>query len=120
MAYVLVLATILLTVYGQFVIKWQVLMAGALPADLYGRVAFMLALLANPWILSALLAAFGASLCWMLAMTKLPLSHAYPYIALSFVLIVLGGAWLFSEPLSVYRLVGVAFIALGVIVTGLG
>jgi multidrug transporter EmrE-like cation transporter len=108
----------LLTVYGQFVIKWQVLRAGALPTGLPAGIEYLLKLLVNPWILSGLVAAFAASICWMLAMTKLPLSQAYPYTAASFVLIVVGGAWLFSEPLSGTRILGVALIGLGVIVAG--
>lgn len=120
MGYFLVAMTILLTVYGQFVIKWQVIRAGVLPTDVVARTQFAFELLSNPWILSALAAAFGASICWMLAMTKLQLSQAYPYTAVSFILIVFGGAWLFNEPLSISRIVGVALIAIGVVVTGLG
>ena len=120
MGYFFVALTILLTVYGQFVIKWQVLRAGPLPADFTARTHFLFNLLLNPWILSGLAAAFVASLCWMLAMTKLPLSQAYPYTAASFILIVIGGAWLFSEPLSVNRIVGVALIGIGVVIAGLG
>lgn len=118
MGYVLVLLTVLLTVYGQFVIKWQVLQAGPIPAGSTARLQFLAHLLMNPWIISGLAAAFAAAVCWMLAMTKLPLSQAYPYTAASFVLIVIGGAWLFSEPLSANRILGVTLIAIGVIVAG--
>jgi multidrug transporter EmrE-like cation transporter len=119
MGYFLVAMTVLLTVFGQFAVKWQVLRAGPLPADLAARAGFMLKLLMNPWIVAGLGAAFAASLCWMLAMTKLPLSQAYPYTAASFVLVVLGGAWLFSEPLTPSRIAGVVLIGIGVILTGL-
>lgn len=119
MGYFFVAMTILLTVYGQFAIKWQVLRAGPLPDDFAARAHFVFNLLLNPWILSGLAAAFGASLCWMLAMTKLPLSEAYPYTAASFILIVVGGAWLFSEPLSISRILGITLIGIGVIVAGL-
>lgn len=118
MAYLFVLLTILLTVYGQFVIKWQALRAGTMPGDWAGRASFVVAMLCNPWVLSALAAAFAASLCWMLAMTRLRLSEAYPFTALAFVLVVLGGAWLFSEPLTPLRIASVVLIALGVTLAG--
>lgn len=118
LGYFLVSLTILLTVVGQFLIKWQAGGAGPPPADLAGRIVFALELLTRPWIIAGLLSAFLASLFWMLAMTKLPLSHAYPFTAASFVLVVLGGAWLFSEPLSPTKLVGLALIVVGVLVTG--
>ena len=34
-------ATVLPTVYGQLIVKWQVNHAGQLPADLSGKLAFM-------------------------------------------------------------------------------
>jgi multidrug transporter EmrE-like cation transporter len=118
MGYFFIALTVLLTVYGQFVIKWQVTRAGALPPGFGSGARYIFHLLLNPWVLSGLTAAFAASVCWMLAMTKLPLSEAYPYTAASFVLIVVGGAWLFAEPLSITRIIGVVLIAIGVIVAG--
>lgn len=110
--------TVLLTVYGQLVLKWQVGLAGPLPDGLAGKAGFLVTALLNPWVISGLLAAFVASLCWMLALTKLPLSTAYPLTASAFILVVLGGAWLFSEPLSAGKLVGVALIVTGVVLVG--
>jgi hypothetical protein len=52
MSYVYVLCTVLLTVYGQIVIKWQVLEAGALPEATGEKIEFLARLMLNPWILS--------------------------------------------------------------------
>lgn len=113
MSYGYVAATVLLTVYGQVVVKWQV--ARALPGyDPSERGAFLLGLLANAWVWSALAAAFGAALCWMLAMTKLDLSHAYPFVSLSFVLVLFLSALLFGEPLTWAKVAGIALVIAGV------
>ena len=119
MGYFFVALTVVLTVVGQFLIKWRVNEAGALPGDVHGKIRFVFELLHNPWILLGLGSAFVASLCWMLAMTKLPLSHAYPFTAVAFVLVVVVGAWLFAEPLSVMKLLGVGLIVVGVALMGL-
>ena len=119
MGYLFVALTVILTVAGQFLIKWQVGLAGKLPADFNGQLAFLTGLMLKPWILVGLASAFSASLCWMLAMTKLPLSQAYPFTAAAFVLVVFGGAWLFSEPLTLARIAGVGLIVVGVILTGI-
>ena len=116
MAWVCVLLTIALTVYGQFVIKWQVNLAGPLPDGSAARAHFVFRLLLNPWVISAFAAAFGASLTWILAMTRLPLSEAYPLTALVFACVVFGGALVFSEPLSTGRIVGVGLIMAGLVV----
>jgi multidrug transporter EmrE-like cation transporter len=120
MSYVYVAATVLLTVYGQLVVKWQVAAAAARPGEPTERAAFLISMLANPWILSGFAAAFGAALCWMLAMVKLDLSHAYPFVSLSFVFVLFASAGLFGEPLSVAKVVGVALIVAGVAVGSQG
>lgn len=120
MSYVFVALTVLLTVYGQIVIKWQVLDAGALPIDTQGKVRFIAGLLTNLWVLSGLAAALLAAISWMLAVSKLPLSHAYPFVSLSFVLVVFLSYVTFSEPLSWPKVLGVAFIVLGVVIGSQG
>jgi multidrug transporter EmrE-like cation transporter len=119
-AWACVLITIALTVYGQFIVKWQMLQAGIVPAGTSDRIGYVARLLLNPWILSAFTAAFLAALSWMLAMTKLPLSQAYPLTALVFICVVLGGAWAFAEPLNAWRIAGVLLIVSGLIVGSRG
>lgn len=120
MSYLYVLLTILLTVYGQIVIKWQVLKVGSLPQDTADKILFMLQLLLNPWIVSALAAAFLASFFWMAAMTKLQLSHAYPFMGLTFVVVMLASGFFFHEPITTLKVVGVALIVLGLTVASQG
>lgn len=114
-SWLMVGATVLLTVYGQIVLKWQVGLAGPLPDTLTGKVAYLLNALCNPWILSGLAAAFAAALCWIMALGRLPLSHAYPFTALSIVLVVIAGTILFSESISATQRLGIAFVVLGIV-----
>jgi len=120
MSYVYVACTILLTVYSQLIIKWQVIAAGAFPADATDQFWFLARLLVNPWIVSALAALLVAVVTWMAAMTKLELSHAYPFVSLAFVLVVLCSAWLFNEPLTMTRLAGLALICIGIVIGSQG
>jgi drug/metabolite transporter (DMT)-like permease len=111
--YLYVGLTILLTVYGQLVIKWQVSKAGGLPAETGAKLGFLLHLLLNPWVLSGFAAAFLAALAWMAALTRFNLSFAYPFMSLSFVLVIVLSAVLFREPLTIHRLAGMSLIVLG-------
>lgn len=120
MSYFYIALTILLTVYGQIVIKWQAAQAGVLPSGFAEKIIFLLRLVLNPWVLSGFAAAFLASLAWMAAMTKLPLSHAYPFMSISFVLVVILGAVFFSEPLTSLKLIGLVLIVAGVIIGSQG
>lgn len=120
MSYFYVACTILLTVYGQLVIKWQVAAAGEFPDTPSGKALFLARLLINPWVISALLAALGAVVAWMAAMTKLDLSHAYPFMSLAFVLVVAGSIWFFHEPLTLAKVVGLALICAGIVIGSQG
>ena len=120
MSYVYVLCTVLLTVYGQIAIKWQVLEAGPFPADTGERLQFIGRLLLNPWVISAFAAALLASVLWMVAMTRLELSHAYPFMSLAFVFVMVCSAVFFSEPITPLKITGIALVVLGLVVGSQG
>ena len=116
MGYFYVFMTILFTVYGQLVLKWQINQAGQLPVDLNQKVFFLFKLLLNPWLLSGFASAFVAALAWMAAMTKLDLSHAYPFMSLAFVLVLFLSVFFFNEPLTWPKVAGMALIVCGIFV----
>lgn len=120
MSYVYIALTIVFTVYGQLILKWQVSKAGALPGAIGAKIGFLFGLLLNPWIVSGFLAAFLASLCWMAAMTKLPLSHAYPFMSLAFVLVMFLSALFFHEPLTWPKIIGMICIVGGIVIGSQG
>jgi len=120
MGYFYVFGTILFTVYGQLIIKWQMAKAGSLPHAFSEKVIFLLQMFLNPWILSAFLSAFVASLYWMAAMTKFELSHAYPFISLSFVFVLVLSGFFFHESITLPKLLGVMLIMAGIVVGAQG
>ena len=120
MGYVYILGTILFTVYGQIIIKWQVSNAGAMPDETVGKIWFLLRLTLNFWVLSSLCSAFFALLCWMAAMTKFELSYAYPFMSLSFVMVLMLSSVFFHEPVTTAKIFGVIFIITGIIIGGRG
>jgi uncharacterized membrane protein len=74
----------------------------------------------DPAIFSGFAAAFLASLAWMAAMTKFELSHAYPFMSLNFVVVLLLSGWILSEPVTLQRMAGVILIVLGTVVAARG
>jgi multidrug transporter EmrE-like cation transporter len=120
MDYLFIIGTIVLTVYGQLVIKWQVAGAGPFPVDVMGRIEFLGRLLLNPWVISSLAAAFLASVSWMVAMTKFELSYAYPFVSLAFVLVMGLSAVFLREAITLPKALGVAFIVTGIVIGSKG
>lgn len=91
-AYFFVATTVLFTVYGQLVIKWQTRKAGEFPDGSAARVNYLTHFLINPWVISSLLAAVVAAFAWIAALSKLELSRAYPFVSASFVLVLIFSA----------------------------
>ena len=112
-AWSMVAATILLTTYGQIVLKWQVERHVPPPFAFMEAWPRVLQLALRPWVLSAFFAAFLASLCWMLALQKLELGKAYPFMALSFMLVSLAAVPLFDESLTPGKLFGLTLLVIG-------
>ena len=120
MSYLYISITILLTVYGQLVIKWQVLKAGTFPEVAGEKLWFLVHLLLNPWVISAYLAALLASVTWMAAMTKLQLSHAYPFMSLAFVFVLIFSGLFFHEPITQPKIIGVVLVIIGLAIGSRG
>ena len=115
-AYGFVAATVLLTVYGQLIVKWQVDKAGPFPAKATARLDYLGHFLLNPWVISALLGGLLAAFSWIAALSRLELSRAYPFTAASFVLVLVFSAILFDEALTAFKITGALLIVLGLIV----
>ena len=118
--YLYIFATIGFTVYGQLILKWRIAKFGELPTDSFEKLKFLISLLFDPAIFSGFFAAFLASLAWMAAMTKFDLSHAYPFMSLNFVVVLLLSGWLLNEPVTIQRVLGVTLIVLGTVVAARG
>jgi uncharacterized membrane protein len=118
--YLYIACTIGFTVYGQLILKWRIRDFGPLPADSFEKLKFLVYLLFDPAIFSGFAAAFLASLAWMAAMTKFELSHAYPFMSLNFVAVLLLSGWLLNEPLTLQKVLGMALIVIGTTVAARG
>lgn len=118
--YVMVLMTVLTTVYAQMILKWRVLLAGMPPHEPDGKVRFYAMLLLDPWVLSTFAAAFIAAMCWMTAMMRLEISKAYPFMALNFVLVGLLAIPLFGESMTWPKAGGLILVVMGLLLTSQG
>ena len=111
--------TLALTVYGQLIVKSRALSLSPLLVE-GGKLRYLVAMLTDIAVLSALAAAFVAGLCWMLAMERTNLGFAYPFMALSFVLVPLLAMFFFREPISTLQVLGLALIVCGVAINAVG
>ncbi len=116
MAWVCVAISVLVTAYGQLIVKWRVSKRGHLPATLQGKWHFFLSLLTDPWVLSAMATTLVAALCWMAALSKLELSKAYPFSAVSFMTVLIFSGLFLDESITLGKAAGLAIVIAGLII----
>lgn len=112
------LASITLLVYANLVLKWQI---EKLPriSDMDHLRQWFIALFANLWVLSALTTVLLAGISWVFALTRFPVSYAYPFISLSFLFVVIGGVVILNEKMTLISALGLCFIVVGIVLTAL-
>lgn len=119
MKHLYILGTILFTVYGQLIIKWRMAHYGEIPSAMVSKFPFLISCLLDPYIISGLLAAFVASLFWMSAVSVFPLSYAYPFMGLNFVIVMFFSAYLFGEKVTLPTALGTMLIVAGLVILSL-
>ena len=117
MVYYCIFGTIFFTVYGQIILKWSISRHGELPVAFSEKISFLFNLLFDPFVFSGFVSLFIASFFWMAAMTKADVSFAYPFMSIAFVLVFLLAVFLFDEPFTIQKTIGMALIVLGIIIT---
>jgi drug/metabolite transporter (DMT)-like permease len=107
-------ATVLLTVYSQLIMRWQMSMLSGVPSGLVDKIGFFIGNLWRPWIMTALVATFFSGVSWMIVLSKFKLSYAFPFMALNFVLVMLASAAFFGESINGSKILGNLLIVAGV------
>jgi multidrug transporter EmrE-like cation transporter len=109
--FLLILASVGLSAVAQLVLKLGVgAAATAGPRSVAGEMA---ALAQSPLVVAGLgLYGIGA-LMWLFVLARAPLSLAYPFVGLGFVLTMLAGALCLGEDVTPARMAGTLLIAFG-------
>ncbi len=92
---------------------------GPVVADPASARLVVLRLLGNPFFLAAVALYFLGFLVWLVVLSKLELSYAYPILALSYCLIPLLSHILLGEQVPLMRWVGISIVCCGVCIVGL-
>ena len=114
MVYLLVLIAVVAMTAAQLLLKKGVLAVGGTPQTLGDLGLFLSKACTNPYIISALFLGLITASAWIAALSKAELSHIYPFMALSFVLVALFSLLIFKEDVTVLRWMGIVVICVGV------
>jgi drug/metabolite transporter (DMT)-like permease len=110
----ILLVGILLGAAGQIAFKTGINALGPKPAP-----GVVLKAIFTPWILAGL-ACYGLStVLYLLALSRLELSYAYPMVALSYVIVAFLSWKFLGEAVPAVRVAGLALVCAGVLVVAL-
>jgi multidrug transporter EmrE-like cation transporter len=113
----LVLLSVLLSASSQILLKLGMIRPSMQLALASNGGAFHVAqaILTSPLVLCGM-GFFGLSaIVWLFVLAKVPLSSAYPFVALGIAITVIAGRVIFAESISLMKLVGVALVIAGVL-----
>jgi multidrug transporter EmrE-like cation transporter len=114
---VIVLAGVLLNAFAQLLLKAG---AGAVgPIEGWGALRGAAPTLAtHPGVLLGLLCYAVSVVVWIVALSRVDVSIAYPMLSVGYVVNALLAMWLFGEDVSVQRWLGIGIILIGVTLVG--
>lgn len=109
---VLIITSIAMGAVGQILLKVGANRLNNITLTING----LLSIAKNYYILFGLVL-FGTSfLLWVKVLTRNDLSYVYPMVSLSYVIIILASRFLFNEPFTTNKIVGIAAIIGGVFI----
>lgn len=113
-AFALVLAGVLLNAAAQLLLKAGTNAVGHFEFHLDNVLPVGLRLAFEPHILGGM-ACYAVSLVvWIMALSRVPVSIAYPMLSIGYVINAFVAWQWFGEPLSAQKLLGIGFIVVGV------
>jgi drug/metabolite transporter (DMT)-like permease len=112
----LVITSVLVLSAAQFIIKSRLSVHGEIPFSPREFVDYLLSAAGDWRLWLGFILLVLAALCWYTAVSRIPLSIAYPVGALAYPVIFLGAVVLLREPFSWTVLVGNLLVVAGVVV----
>ncbi len=112
---VLLLVTVGLNVTGQLLMKQGMGQVGAIGGRLSMMAESLFRAFLNPYVLGGVGAYGLSSIFWLVLLSRVELSYAYPALSIGYVLVTLVGAFLLGEQVSALRWLAVLVICVGVV-----
>jgi multidrug transporter EmrE-like cation transporter len=111
----LILSGVLLNAAAQLLLKKGMLGIGFFEFSAANLVPISIKAAANPFIVAGLFCYVFSVGLWMMVLSRVEVSFAYPFLSIGYVVIALVGYYYFGEKLDPYRITGIALICLGVV-----
>ncbi|HLF69687.1 MAG TPA: EamA family transporter [Actinomycetota bacterium] len=113
------LLSVLLATGGQLLLKSGMTQVGYIGKEKLGSpVKLVLHVLTTPQVLLGLLLFVFSAAVWLVVLSRVPLSFAYPFVGITYVLTTLFARFVLHEHVPSLRWVGLALIVSGILIIG--
>ena len=113
-AFSLVLTGVLLNAAAQLLLKAGTNRIGEFAFSLDNLVPIGVKVASSPFVLGGLGCYAVSVVVWILALSRVPVSIAYPMLSIGYIVNAAAAWFLFGESLTAQKLVGIGFIVVGV------
>lgn len=110
----LILTGVLLNAAAQLLLKTGTTKVGHFEFSMNNLVPVGWQLATQPHILGGLCCYVISIVVWIMALSRVPVSVAYPMLSIGYVVNAFAAWWLFGESLAAQKLIGIGFIVVGV------
>ena len=105
---------------GQVAFKKGMIDAGQINIEFsFTLIKKMINVIFTPYVFAGLIFYVASTLLWLTALSKCSLNFAYPFTAVTFVLVILFSALRLKEPIPISRIIGISVIIGGVFIVSL-
>lgn len=111
---VLILMSVFLNCSAQILMRKGMLVNGEV-AGMGSLISAIPQMLTNLYLWGAMICYAVSIIVWMVVLSKVEVSYAYPFLSIGYVLSAVIGYWWFAESVSPIRVAGIVVICIGVI-----
>ncbi len=110
-----IIITVILNASSQLLLKKGMNTIGTLDLSFSSVFQNLENIFLNSYIVCGLFLMVLSMFTHLISLSKFDISFAFPFISLSYIIIFLGGYFLFNEHISFTRIIGLSFIVIGTI-----
>ena len=112
----LILSSVFLNALAQILIRQGMLKLGSVSFNMEQIWNMALSVFTNMYLLSGMFSYGISIILWMIVLSKVNVSLAYPFLSVGYVVTAVLAYLIFKEPLTVQKIFGIAIICLGVVI----
>lgn len=110
----IIVISVLLNAFAQLFIRKGMLLIGSLTLNIQNIVSLCFKVLTNIFLLSGMTCYAISILLWMVVLSRVNVSVAYPLLSIGYIVTAIMAYFLFGETLTLQKVAGIIVICIGV------